>query len=60
MDDLIKRYTSRKLILTAICVAAGYHLAMLGKMDAHIALLLSTAIGSFNVSNAWISRKSDA
>lgn len=47
-----EKYLEAKSIVTLVVVGGAFGAAYLGKMDQSLALVLSTAIGSFN----WFSK----
>lgn len=53
-------YGSRKFIVTMTGMGLTAVLAFLGKMDAHVALVMSAAIAGYHLANAYTTGKGNA
>ena len=53
----MNKYGSRKFIVTMTGMLLTAGLAVFGKMDAHVALVMSAAIAGYHLANAYTTGK---
>jgi len=53
----MNKYGSRKFIVTMTVIAATVFLAYIGKVDAHVAMILSACVVGYHLANAYTTGK---